>query len=100
MAGDSVPTRLIANWIIGRDGHEEDNIQLFYYSTKHKTNIDLKKMMQFLALNNTPEFQRSMEYFSQHKSAVYEIADGKKLWDNENTLSESMKSFQKYVKSE
>ena len=50
-------------------------------------------MMRFLTLNNTSEFQRSMEYFSQHKSAVYEIADGKKLWDNENTLSESMTSF-------
>ena len=93
LAGDSLPARYLANWILERPTL---SLPLEYSSSVHKTTINVNAAFAFLKVNNTPESQRSHQYFVDHRDAIIEMAEGKDLWSEE---SDCMRKFRQYVKN-
>ena len=93
LAGDVIPARYLANWILGLPN---PSLPLQYFLTVHKTTIDVEAALSFLTLNNSPETQRSNQYFLNHRDAIIEIAEGKELWSED---SDCMRKFRQYVKN-
>ena len=93
LAGDIIPARYLANWILALPN---PSLPLEYFSAVHKTTINVEAALSFLKLNNTPESQRSIQYFINHRDAIIEIAEGKELWSED---SDCMRKFRQYVKN-
>ena len=93
LAGDIIPARYLANWILALPN---PSLPLEYFSAVHKTTINVEAALSFLKLNNTPESQRSKQYFINHRDAIIEIAEGKELWSED---SDCMRKFRQYVKN-
>ena len=74
LVGDNIPATAIANWILKRQLPQ--NIPKEYYSSTHKTMIDIQDMLQCLTLNIDPVVVTSMTFYSVHIDAIKEIADG------------------------
>ena len=93
LAGDNVPARYIANWIL--EIPIPNNLPLEYYSEKHKTTINTSLCGQFLISNNTHVDNQSKEFYTLYFDTVQEIAEGNKLWSE--TRSEKMIKFREHV---
>ena len=87
LTGDCVPTRYLANWILGCPFC---SLPIEYVSSKYKTTINIVDAITFLCQNNTPENQLQKEYFIDHRAAIELIADGKDLWTE---TSKCMQNF-------
>ena len=93
LAGDSVPARYLANWILMLPILFD--LPETYQSTKHRTNINTHTCGQFLTQNNTPESHQSRQYFLLHRAEVAHIVEGRKLWDGEG--DGSIRTFGTFV---
>ena len=75
LAGDSVPARYIANWLL--EIPIPNDLPLDYYSEMHKTTFNTSLCGQFLILNNTPSDYRNKDFYTLHRDAIKEMAEGK-----------------------
>ena len=66
-----------------------------YYSEKHRTMISTTLCGQFLVSNNNPSDYQAKEFYTLHRDAIQEIAEGNKLWGE--TASEKMILFRQYI---
>ena len=95
IAGDTLPAQYVCKWILGRPLIQPDCPESSYESSVHKTTINITDVGSFLTAKASLTEQRGKEFYSLHKAAIIEIADGASLWESD---SENLKSFREYVK--
>ena len=93
LAGDNVPARYIANWLL--EIPIPSDLPMEYYSEKHDTMINTTFCGRFLVSNNNPSDYQAKEFYTLHRDAIQEIAEGNKMWGE--IASEKMIHFRQYV---
>ena len=86
---------IIASRIIGQELKHHHTTYLFE-STIHKCNIDLNEFIDFIeTFNDESSLQeiRNTSYYHTHAEGLKRIADGEKLWDNEEPTVVELRTF-------
>ena len=96
LGGDAIPARCLANWFLGNEIHQE--LRATYLLDTHKTTIDTVACLNFLTRDQLPVTYNSKLFFELNRTAIKELAEGEKLWDE--NMSEDMQKFEGFVKTE
>ena len=91
LLGEPQTAIVAANFIIGTPLPPQQILPINFYSTTHRTNIQLHDMMAFLTLGNDPENFRSKEFFLKFRPEIEAISGGENIWDPNS--DDGMKNF-------